>query len=155
MTWAHAHVVLQSHGCTGWRSCRFSCAASPSWLPPPPLPTPLLPSTACPCDGCLDTWRGGSRLGCRDCQPWECYSVQGLAGRLPVVNIYLLSYLLSSSSSSSSSLSSSLTNNYSRLDQKLLVRIPQTNSNIFSDVMLMTGILYQEQLVLGHFKFLC
>ena len=75
----------------------------------------------------------------------------GLAGFQLLIFIYLFSYLSSSSSSSSSS----LTNNYSRLDQKLLVRIPQTNSNIFPNVMLMTEILYQEQLVLGHFKFLC
>ena len=41
-------------------------------------------STACQCDGCLDAWHVGSWLGCGDCQPWECYSVQELAGWLPV-----------------------------------------------------------------------
>ena len=30
VAWAHAHVVLKSHGCT----------ASPSWIAPPPLPSP-------------------------------------------------------------------------------------------------------------------
>ena len=72
----HAHMVHHSHGCTGWRSCSFSCAASHSWLVSP------IPTT-CQCDRCLDSWHGGSWLGCRDLQPRECHLVQGLAGRLP------------------------------------------------------------------------
>ena len=49
-----------------------------------PLPLSLFFSTAGQCDGCLEARRGVSRLGCGNGQPWECYSVQGLAGRLPV-----------------------------------------------------------------------
>ena len=74
-------MALQSHGCSGWRSCRFSCATLPSWLATHRLP---YFSTACQCNGCLHAWHGGSWLGCRDCQPWECYSVQWLADWLPV-----------------------------------------------------------------------
>ena len=76
VTWAHAHEVLQSHGCTGWRFCRFSCATLPRGLVPPPL---LIFNTACQCNRCQDAWCGGSWLSNGD-----CYSVQGLAGQLPV-----------------------------------------------------------------------
>ena len=41
-SWGHAHVILQSHGFTGKRSCMFSCAALPSWLAPP-LPSLFFP----------------------------------------------------------------------------------------------------------------
>jgi len=62
----HAHVVPQSHGFTGWRSCRFSCAALPSWLAFPSLLSfffLLLVSVTG-----LDSWHWGSWLGCRDLQ---------------------------------------------------------------------------------------
>ena len=49
---------------------------------PPPLP---IFSTACQCDRCLDTWQGGSWLGCRDSQPCNCNFVQRLSGWLPMV----------------------------------------------------------------------
>ena len=79
MVWGHAHVILQSHGFTGKRSCMFSCAALPSWLAPPPLPS-LFSSTASQCERCLDTWQGVSRLSCRDRQPHKCRCRGWLAG---------------------------------------------------------------------------
>ena len=70
---ANAHVVLQSHGCTGWRSRGLSCAALASWLASP-IPS-LLFFAVCQCDGCLDFWYGSSWLDCGYCQPWEWHSV--------------------------------------------------------------------------------
>ena len=40
MAWVHADMVLQSHCCTGWRSCRRSCATLPRLLA-----TPFPPAT--------------------------------------------------------------------------------------------------------------
>ena len=47
--WAHAHMGLQSHGCTDLVSF---LPLPPNWLASPP-PLPIF-SNACQLDGCLD-----------------------------------------------------------------------------------------------------